>query len=1661
MTSDSLFAQDVGALSRERLALLAGALQQQLQEVESRRREPLAIVGMACRFPGAPNVDAYWDLLENGVDAIREIPEERLWDKQQHYDPQPGVAGKMYVWEGGFLENVEWFDAQFFGVSPREALRMDPQQRLLLEMVWQAMDHGGQSLRRLQQVPTGVYVGISTNDFQQLGCRYGDVTQIDPYSGTGTVASIAAGRVSYALGLTGPNFPVDTACSSSLVALHLAAKSLRNGEIDAAIVAGVNLALSPETTVYFCQVRALSPDGRCKTFDASANGYVRSEGVAAVVLKRLSDAIADRDNILAVVRGSAINHDGRTSGLTVPNASSQERLIKQALRDAGLSPEEIGYIEAHGTGTPLGDPIEVQSLGKVFAETRGGDQPLLLGSCKTNVGHCEAAAGLAGLIKVVLSLGHGRIPPHLHLHHPNPAIPWARLPFETPRELTDWPNCELRRAGISSFGFSGTNAHVVLEQAPAVLPAAENSPRPHVLCVSGRTKESLHDAASQLSDRLDKEPLEADDLCFTAAAGRTHFAHRLALAVCNGDDARRGLAEFLADESSASRVDTAAPPRVAFLVTGQGSQYVGMGEELFAAQPAFQAALLECETALTPHLDRPLRSFLFGSEGATDDLLRQTQYAQPALFALEYALGKMWESWGVRPAVLFGHSIGEFAAATLAGVFRVEDAAMLVTRRAILMHGAPGRGSMLALRTTEDVAAELIERQADRVSIAAVNAPQNVVISGCAEVLEELAAVCKTRRIPAQALAVSHGFHSPLMAPAMEEFRKCFHGIEIKPPSVGLISDSDGGLVRDEVVDPEYWCRQLVRPVRFADGIRTLCGRGYGVFLEAGPAPTLVSLGRQTEPAAPARWLPTLRPRGEVWKQLAETLRELYLAGVEIDWDAVYDGSDARKTPIPEYPFERQRFAEPPKSEQPDTTAALRRRLPLEQVAARERSEDVETDCEGRDEIAREDCERPASPADWIYDLDWQASPRADEDWSRLERGSWIVLCDRLGVGDAVVNLLRDRGDVVYCVEPSDGEEMEARGAEHWRINPERPEHFIDLLRAVAGQRQDCRGILHLWSAAEAEEPVQAPCPASHRLACRSLLHLTQALATGVTPGSPRLAFTTRGGQALPCDDGAPAPEQAAMWGLARVVAVEHPNLRPLRIDLESKAVDRNREAVALLCSLAATDYEDQIAIRGDLRFVLRLRPRADLYRDSPPYEFDAESTYWIPGGTGGLGVMLAEWAVGKGARRLALSSRSEPTDSVVERLEALRRSGAEVRVLRGDVAERSDVERMIAEIGASGPALRGVIHAAGVLDDAPLTQLDWSRFEKVLRPKVQGTFELHRATEAMQLDFFVCFSSITGVMGSPHQANYAAANACQDALTAHRRAKGLPGLALNWGPWAEGGMAARLGEGHRRTWSSLGVEAFAPEAGLDLLGEMLTAGDGQFALVQTDWSRFLQIFPPGLEPPLLRDLVRERREPAPPSAAWTAMLDRLISAPSSQHAALVGDYVATVVAEALGVDNWRSIDSQAGLFDLGMDSLMAVELRLRLQTDVGFDHALPVTFVLRSTDDRANYEMGSRRGDCRKDRPASSRAERGARRRGARQGDALRRAGVAAGRSFVCTGEASRPEACRANGACRFSRPGRRRGDRLDRRRLPLSRRHCKPRGVLGGARRGSGLHQ
>ncbi len=896
--------QRLANLSPEKRRLLEQRLQKKPEAVE-----PIAIVGMACRLPGAPDLEAFWQLLTEGRSAITEVPPDR-WDVDEFYDPRPDVPGKINTRWGGFVERVSEFDPLFFGITPREAGKMDPQQRLLLEVAWEAMENGCLAPDRMAGSNTGVYIGIGGTDYSKLPAHRDNYFEhIDAYGGTGNALSIAANRLSYILDLRGPSLAVDTACSSALVALHLAVVSLRSRECDAALAGGVNLILSPETTIAFSNAHMLSPDGLCRPFDASTNGYVRGEGCGIVVLKRLTDAIASGDRVLAVIRGTAVNQDGRTSGITAPNSVSQQAAIQAALRSAGIAPDQVSYIEAHGTGTPLGDPIEVQALVKVFRRTSQTAPPCYMGSVKGNIGHLETASGIAGLIKSVLMMQNRQIPPQAYFQSLNPNIHLENTRLVIPRELTAWQAQGPRIAGISSFGFGGTNAHVVVEEATPPVPSEPPFDRPlSVLALSAKTKSALGNLAGDYIDWIDRHPdVPGADFCFSASAGRSHFQHRLAVVGADKESLRDKLAAFQQGRSSDDygQVRVVPQAKVAMLFTGQGSQYIGMGRGLYETQPVFRKALDECDAILRDVLERPLLSVLYPEQGVSP--LDETAYTQPSLFAIEYALATLWRSWGIQPEVVLGHSIGEYVAACVAGVFSLEDGLKLIAHRARLMQELPRDGLMAVVFTSSARVMESLGPYRDRVSIAAENGPENTVISGEAEAIRELVSSFEAAGIGTRQLTVSHAFHSPLMEPMLDEFEHLAGQITYGAPRVPLVSNLTGSLL-DGPPDASYWRRHVRSAVRFSDGMKTAAEQQVHAMLEAGPTPSLLGMGRRVLPELQTLWLPSLRKGQDEWHVLLGSLSKLYLLGAKIDWQGFDRPYPRRRLMLPNYPFERKRY---------------------------------------------------------------------------------------------------------------------------------------------------------------------------------------------------------------------------------------------------------------------------------------------------------------------------------------------------------------------------------------------------------------------------------------------------------------------------------------------------------------------------------------------------------------------------------------------------------------------------------------------------------------------------------------------------------------------------------------------------------------------------------
>ena len=960
---DTTIARTLAALkeARTRIEMLEKSHHDLIKAQNQIKTEPIAIIGMACRFPGRANSpDQFWDLMDKGQDAISEFPDGR-WDVDAYYDANPDSVGKIYTRKGGFLTQVDTFDAQFFGISPREAMSLDPQHRLLLEVSWEALEDACQSPDQLLGSRTGVFVGIGQNDYEQYRLFGPDPSKIDSYDATGSGFCFASGRLSYFYDFHGPSMSIDTACSSSLVALHQACKSLLAGECDLALAGGVQIMLKPESGIYLSRIKVLSPDGRCKTFDASADGYGRGEGCGVIALRRLSEASARGDQILAVIRGSAVNHDGSSSSFTAPNGQAQQALLRQAFQNADIDAASVDYVEAHGTGTPLGDPIEVNALAAVLGPGRSADRPLWIGSVKTNINHLEAASGIAGIIKVVLALQHDRIPAHLLFNTPSPHIPWDRLPVQILASAVPWPvsSHHPRRAGVSAFGISGTNAHIIIEEAPGVenktmvgvqtpSPTDSRGDRPvahicHVLTLSARTPQALTDLVQLYHDHLTQHSdLSLSDICFSAASGRTHFSHRIA-AVADSTQALRNMltAQSLqkADDVD-KKIQSHQPsksigfyqgkmqtpkPDLVFLFTGQGSQYPGMGKQLYDHQPEFRKYLNQCRDC-SPLAGISLTDLLFSSQDGFS--IHDTAFTQPALFALEYSLARMWQSWGIEPVAVMGHSVGEYVAACLAGVFSLEDALGLIAARGHLIQALPKTGAMLAvLAERNQVSAAIASVDAlvanalvantrasatrafdDRLEIAALNGPRNVVVSGHQDQIRLLAQQLKLKGISAIPLQVSHAFHSAQMEPMLQDFLQAARKVKFHAPKMMVISNVSGQPADQTIASAEYWAKHIRQPVRFADSMDYLYNQGFRWFLEVGPQPVLIGMGKQCITDPSCVWLSSLRQAAPDWQTLLNALAQLYVSGFPVNWEGVYKGCPHRLLSLPTYPFQRRRF---------------------------------------------------------------------------------------------------------------------------------------------------------------------------------------------------------------------------------------------------------------------------------------------------------------------------------------------------------------------------------------------------------------------------------------------------------------------------------------------------------------------------------------------------------------------------------------------------------------------------------------------------------------------------------------------------------------------------------------------------------------------------------
>ncbi|WP_220450130.1 type I polyketide synthase [Kitasatospora xanthocidica] len=1508
------------ALADEILAALFGSVSEETAPVvvQPASTDPIAIVGMACRYPGGVRTpEELWDLLAAGGDAISGFPADRGWDVEGLFDPDPDAEGSTYVIEGGFLGGAGEFDAGFFGISPREAMAMDPQQRLLLETSWEAVERAGIDPKSLHGSATGVFIGAAASGY--IGVL-GDEAEAQAHLITGNALSVLSGRVSYTLGLNGPAVTVDTACSSSLVAMHQAVQALRSGECTVALAGGVTVMADPGEFVSFSRLRALSADGRCKAFGEGADGMGMGEGVGMLVLERLSDARRNGHRVLGVVRGSAINQDGASNGLTAPNGPAQRRVIRAALASAQLSAADVDVVEAHGTGTELGDPIEAGALLATYGQERFEDRPLWLGSVKSNIGHAQQAAGVAGVIKMVMALRHGVLPKTLHADEPSSHVDWETGNVRLLQDEVAWPAGERpRRAGVSAFGISGTNAHVIIEEAPAEADTPVDSDGGNVVPVlsggvpawvlSGRDTEALAGQAGRLREHVLARPeLSVGDVAWSLATTRAALEHRAVVLGGERSEFAERLAAVATGQPAAGVVTGSVAPggvgRTVFVFPGQGSQWVGMGRELAASSPVFAAKLAECAEALAPYVDWQLDDVLAGLHG-----FEAADVVQPALWAVMVSLAAVWEAAGVAPDAVVGHSQGEIAAAAVAGILSLGDAAKVVALRSKTLKALAGRGGMLSIAEPVDGVRARIASYGSRLSVAAVNGPSATVVSGDADALRELADSCgdspRARMIP-----VDYASHSAHVDELREEILSVLQGIAPSEARIPMVSALTGAWLSGPELDPDYWYASLRETVEFERAVRLLGESGHGVFLEVSPHPVLTpAIGDALEALSPVV-AGTLRREEGGAQRLLTSFAEVYAQGLPVDWAAVLGRGST--VDLPTYAFRHRHYWPEADRKRADVTVATGAEAGFW------------TAVESGDVTALADL-LGVDPADAALGAltDWRRRERAGSavaDWRY--RVSWAPVSESGAVLTGTWLLVGDGTDAAAVAEV-----LDLPGARVVRSTP-------DGVAAAVAACSDLRGVVSLLALDESPEEAFPLVPGG----LAATVALVQEL--GRLGVSAPLWVVTRGAVGAVAGD-AVRPVQAQVWGLGAVAALELAGRWGGLIDLPA-AVDAR--VGARLASVLVGD-EDQVAVRAGGVAARRLvRAGRPAVREA----WSPRGSVLVTGGTSGVGAITAQWVADRGASRVVLTSRSGPGAAGVAELAAsIAARGSAVEVVSCDIADRASVAEVLDRIDAAGPVLSSVVHSAGVGDRRPVEEIEPSDLSWLLSAKVGGALVLDELTAGRDLDAFVLFSSGAGVWGSGGLGGYAAANAHLDALVEDRRSRGLVASSVAWGLWAGVGMAASSGGDRLREF---GMEGIDGRRGMLALGQVLDAGEGAMVVAGFDWPQFVPTYTLHRASRLLADLPEVREALAAEAGTTTteevsAWAGRLAGMPAAERRQVLTDLVRGHAAAVLGYDSADDVLPQRAFKELGFDSVGAVELRNRLSKALGIRLASTMVF--------------------------------------------------------------------------------------------------------------------
>ncbi|MFW9261377.1 SDR family NAD(P)-dependent oxidoreductase [Nostoc sp. CALU 546] len=1499
-------------------------------------QEEIAIVGMSGRFPGAENIADFWRNIRDGVESISFFTDEEL--------VSAGIDAALlnqssYVKAGGVLEDVELFDASFFGFSPREAEITDPQHRLFLECVWEALENAGYNSQNYDG-QIGLFAGVAASNYL-LSNLYPNrelMESVDSFQILiGNDKDFLPTQVSYKLNLKGPSINVQTACSTSLVAVHLACQSLLNGESDMALAGGVSI-MVPQKSGYQYQPGGIhSPDGHCRAFDAKAQGTNGGNGLGVVVLKRLEDAIADGDLIYAVIKGSAVNNDGSLKvGYTAPSVDGQREVILEALALAGVEPETIAYIETHGTGTALGDPIEIKALTQAFRASTDKKNFCAIASVKTNIGHLNTAAGVTGLIKTVLALKNQQIPPSLHFEQPNPEIDFANSPFYVNTKLSPWQsNGTPRRAGVSSFGIGGTNTHVILEQAPDLgqrgRGAGEQGRRYQLLVVSAKTSTALETATANLVRHLQEHPeINLADAAYTLQVGRQAFEHRRILVCCNQNDAVEALTSQNPQRVFTYHHKPSHRP-VIFMFSGQGTQYVNMARELYEVEPTFRQNIDTCAEILQQHLNLDIRQILFPTEQQIETAsqqLQQTALTQPALFVIEYALAQLWMEWGVHPEAMIGHSIGEYVAATIAGVFSLEDALAIVATRGRLMQQLP-TGSMLAIPLPVENLRSLLT---DDTQIAAVNSPSSCVVSGKSEAITALHNQLLLQGIECRMLHTSHAFHSEMMQPIVPEFVNALSKVKLNVPSIRFISNVTGTWISDNnATNPSYWGEHLRQTVRFSDGISQLL-QFEGVFLEVGPGRTLTTLTKQhlqsDSKQLVVNCLPHVKEEQSDFAYLLQALGRLWLFGVEIDWSGFYLHQRHWRLPLPTYPFERQRYWIEPEKQKPDNYSSL---------VSLGKKPDI---------------------SDWFYIPFWKPSLVSAPLEYTSQQSCTLVFIDECGLGAKLVKQLEQKNQKVITVKV--GTEFTKISEGEYALNPQYNYDYDTLIKELLIQHQLPKSIVHLWSVTPAidKELKIEEVEKSQLTGFYSLLFLAQALSKQETTDDFQITVISNNLQAVTGTE-VLCPEKATLLGAIKVISQEYSNLHCRSIDVNLPDIGSWQEeklVEKLLAELTTSNSDKVIAYRGLNRWVQHFEPVHFDETNLGKSQLRQRGAYLITGGLGGIGLVIAEYLAQTVQAKLLLTGRSilpsrdewekwlithDDTDSIsckIRKVKELEQLGAEVLVVNADVTNPEQMQNAIAQAQQQFGNLNGVIHAAGILGGESIEKIRKIDCEQQFQPKVHGLLVLEKVLQDKQLDFCLLLSSLSSVLGGLGFVAYSAANIFMDAFVhKHNQNHPVSWTSISWDGW----QLQKEDQQSTSVGVSLDELAIQPAEGIKAFKRIFKCSQFNHIIVSTgelkartdQWLK-LESLPARAANLLLHD---------------RPDLENLYVAPRNE----IEQNIANIWQEILGI---RTVGLNDNFFELGGDSLLIIQVRSKILKSLNKNLSVAELFEYSTVSTLAEY---------------------------------------------------------------------------------------------------------